>query len=101
VLRAADVGLIPYVRSALTDSIFPMKVYEYLAAGLPVISTELPALADVAAVSTARDAAGFAALIDAALAGDSPERRRERSRGAESHSWDGRLEQIAWAIGAL
>ena len=33
VLRGADAGLIPYVRSELTDSIFPMKVYEYLAAG--------------------------------------------------------------------
>ena len=35
VLRAADAGLIPYVRSPLTDSIFPMKVYEYLAAACP------------------------------------------------------------------
>ena len=32
VLRAADAGLIPYARNELTESIFPMKVYEYLAA---------------------------------------------------------------------
>jgi glycosyltransferase involved in cell wall biosynthesis len=101
VLRAADVGLIPYVRSELTDSIFPMKVYEYLAAGLPVISTELPALANVAEVDSAPDAAGFTALIERELERDSAERRRERSRAAESHSWDRRLEEIATAIGAL
>ena len=47
VLRGADAGLIPYARNELTESIFPMKVYEYLAAGLPVVATPLPALADV------------------------------------------------------
>ena len=54
VLRAADAGLIPYSRNELTNSIFPMKVYEYLAAGLPVIATPLPALSNVAEVHSAR-----------------------------------------------
>ncbi len=58
-LRGADAGLIPYARNALTESIFPMKVYEYLAAGLPVVATPLPALAGVPDVSTAPDAAGL------------------------------------------
>ncbi len=101
VLRAADAGLIPYRRNTLTESIFPMKVYEYLAAGLPVVATPLPALADVADVLTAPDAQGFAELLDEALAEDSPERRAERSRAAESHSWDRRLEEIATAVAAM
>jgi glycosyltransferase involved in cell wall biosynthesis len=98
VLRAADAGLIPYARNELTESIFPMKVYEYLAAGLPVIATPLPALAGVAGVLTAQDAQGIAGLLDRALADDSPERRAERSRDAASHSWDRRLQEIAAAI---
>ena len=101
VLRAADAGLIPYARNQLTESIFPMKVYEYLAAGLPVVATPLPALADVAEVGIAPDAQGIAELLDEALAADSPERRAERSRAAASHSWDRRLEEIAAAIDAL
>ncbi len=101
VLRGADAGLIPYVRSALTDSIFPMKVYEYLAAGLPVIATPLPALEGLESVARAPDAAGFAAAIERELAADSPERRAERSRAAASHSWDERLREIAAAIEAL
>jgi glycosyltransferase involved in cell wall biosynthesis len=101
VLRAADAGLIPYARNALTESIFPMKVYEYLAAGLPVVATALPALADVPAVATAGDAEGIAQLLDEALADDGPERRTERSRAAASHSWERRLEEIAAAIDAL
>ena len=59
VLRGADVGLIPYAVSELTASIFPMKVYEYLAAGLPVVATRLPALEgvdDVALVDGADEA---------------------------------------------
>jgi glycosyltransferase involved in cell wall biosynthesis len=101
VLRAADAGLIPYARNELTESIFPMKVYEYLAAGLPVIATPLPALAGVAGVLKGEDAREIAELLDRALADNSPERRAERSRDAAAHSWDRRLEEIAAAIDAL
>lgn len=101
VLRGADAGLIPYARNELTDSIFPMKVYEYLAAGLPVVATELPSIAGVAQVATAPDAGGIAAALAAALADDQPARRAERSRAAEAHSWDARLVQIAEAVEAL
>jgi glycosyltransferase involved in cell wall biosynthesis len=100
VLRAADAGLIPYALNELTRSIFPMKVYEYLAAGLPVVATPLPALADVAEVATAPDAEGIAQLLDQALAGDTPERRTARSRAAAAHSWERRLQEIATALGA-
>jgi glycosyltransferase involved in cell wall biosynthesis len=101
VLRAADVGFIPYALNKLTGSIFPMKVYEYLAAGLPVIATPLPALAGVEAVATASDAAGLVRQIEQALAEDDPTRRAERSRLAAAHSWDMRLQEIASAIEAL
>ncbi len=101
VLRGADAGLIPYARNELTESIFPMKVYEYLAAGLPVVSTPLPALEGVPDVASAPDADGIASLLAAALAEDDLERRRERSRAASGHSWDRRMEEIAAAIEAL
>jgi glycosyltransferase involved in cell wall biosynthesis len=101
VLRAADAGLIPYARNELTESIFPMKVYEYLAAGLPVVATPLPALANVAEVATAPDAQGIVGLLEEAIADDDPERRAERSRGAASHSWERRLDEIDAAIEAL
>jgi glycosyltransferase involved in cell wall biosynthesis len=101
VLRAADAAIIPYARNELTDSIFPMKVYEYLAAGLPVVSTPLPALAGLGALQTAADAGGFASALERALAEDSPDARAERSRAAASHSWEHRLAEIAEAIDAL
>ena len=101
VLRGADAAIIPYAANELTRSIFPMKVYEYLAAGLPVVATPLPALAGVAEIATAADAPELAARLDDALASDTPARRAERSRAAAAHSWERRLDEIAERIGDL
>lgn len=78
-----------------------MKVYEYLAAGLPAISTPLPALAGVSGVSSSAGAEGIVELIERELAQDSPERRAARSRAAAANSWEQRLQEIARAIARL
>jgi glycosyltransferase involved in cell wall biosynthesis len=101
VLRGAAVGMIPYRTSDLTASIFPMKVYEYLAAGLPVVSTRLPALAEVTEIARAGDAVELAARIEDELSQDSPALRLERSRAAAGHSWEVRLEQLDEAVRKL
>jgi glycosyltransferase involved in cell wall biosynthesis len=94
VLRGADVGLIPYAINDLTRSVFPMKVYEYLAAGLPVLATPLPALDGVDAIDTVGSAEELVAASERELASDSPAVRLARSRDAASHSWEARLEEI-------
>jgi glycosyltransferase involved in cell wall biosynthesis len=99
VLRGADAGIIPYARNELTRSVFPMKVYEYLAAGLPVVSTPLPALEGVEDVALAADAPAMAAALDAAIADGTPEHRRARSERARRHSWERRLDEIERALG--
>lgn len=40
-LRYSDIGLVPFLKNALTDAISPIKLFEYCAAGLPVVSTRL------------------------------------------------------------
>jgi glycosyltransferase involved in cell wall biosynthesis len=101
VLRGADAGIIPYASNQLTGSIFPMKVYEYLAAGLPVVASGLPALRDVEAVASAGDPEAFAVALDEALAADDDARRAARSAAAAAHSWDARLAEIGAAVAAL
>jgi glycosyltransferase involved in cell wall biosynthesis len=101
VLRAADAGLVPYAINPLTRSIFPMKVYEYLAAGLPVVSTPLPALDGVGDVASAGDPPGVVAALERALAGDSEDARHARSERARDHSWDSRLEEIGSYLSRL
>jgi glycosyltransferase involved in cell wall biosynthesis len=99
VLRAAHAAVIPYAVNELTRSVFPMKVYEYLAAGLPVVATPLPSLADVGSdVAVAEDADAFVEALDKAMATDDDASRRERSARARSHSWDTRLQEIEDAL---
>jgi glycosyltransferase involved in cell wall biosynthesis len=98
VLRGADAAIIPYAHNELTASVFPMKVYEYLAAGLPVAATPLPALEGVQDVLTAADGEQLAAALDGLLASDTPALRAERSQRAASHSWEERLSEIAGAL---
>jgi glycosyltransferase involved in cell wall biosynthesis len=99
VLRGADIGLIPYAINDLTRSVFPMKVYEYLAAGLPVLATPLPALEGVDAIETVRSAKELVAVVERELPVDSPDRRRARSRDAAGNSWEARIEEIERALG--
>ena len=41
-VAAADVCLVPHVRTPLTEAMSPLKLYEYLAAGRPVAAVDLP-----------------------------------------------------------
>jgi glycosyltransferase involved in cell wall biosynthesis len=100
VLRAAAVGLIPYRRSRLTASIFPMKVYEYLAAGLPVVASGLPSLDGLADVALVDGAEAAVEAIEQALAEDTLDRRRARSAAVRGHSWEARLAEIGAALGS-
>lgn len=95
VLRGAQAAIIPYLLNQLTASIFPMKVYEYLAAGLPVVATRLPSLEGIEGISFATSASETAASLHSALCEDGPDSRAARARLAEGHSWEARLREIA------
>jgi glycosyltransferase involved in cell wall biosynthesis len=92
-LSQLDVGIIPYLINDYTGGVFPMKVFEYLAAGLPVVATELPSLVgEVAEIAFAATAEAFVeSLRRALLDGDEPARRR-RVAYAQSYSWERRVE---------
>jgi glycosyltransferase involved in cell wall biosynthesis len=95
VLRGADVALVPYAINDLTRSVFPMKIYEYLAAGLPVVTTPLPALDATSGVIVAADGPATVEAIERALTQDGPQARRGRSLAVQGNSWDARLEEIS------
>jgi glycosyltransferase involved in cell wall biosynthesis len=94
-LRAFDVCIMPFVDSELTRSADPLKLYEYLAAGKPVVSTPLPRVADFGdLVCVASGADAFAAAIAATLSGDDAERAR-RVAAARLHTWSSRVAEMA------
>ncbi len=95
VLRGAQAAIVPYLMNELTAGIFPMKAYEYLAAGLPVVATPLPSLRAVEGISFAADAHDFAGHLERLMSEDNPAARATRSRLADGHSWEARMRQIA------
>ncbi len=99
VMGGFDVALMPFALNEATRSISPTKTLEYLAAGLPVVSTRVPdVVADYAQVVDLRDdATGFAAACRQAheRGGPNPD-SRVRSILARQH-WDaiaGRMEDL-------
>lgn len=99
ILRAATVAIMPYHIDGEMRSVFPMKTYEYLAAGLPVVSTRLPALADVDAVTKVTGAEEMIAAIEVAIAADDAEARARRSHDAQGFSWESRLILLGDVLG--
>ena len=101
VMASADAAIIPYRITRLTSSIFPMKVYEYLAAGLPTVSTPLPALAGLDDIEIATDAEEMGAVLERLMAEDDEGQRERRSQRVRGHSWAERIREIEGAVGEL
>lgn len=95
-VAACDVGLLPYRRNAWTQHIHPLKLYEYLAAGLPVISADIPSVHDDAdIVRIAPDTESFTQAVRGALDESDPRRRAERQARAAQNTWRARVERIS------
>jgi len=87
-LRAFDVGLIPYLLTKFNLGSNPLKLWEYLAVGLPVVATAIPAIERFSGVvRVARNPQEFQQHIASALAeGGDPKRISERIELAREHS---------------
>jgi glycosyltransferase involved in cell wall biosynthesis len=90
IMAGFDVALMPFALNEATRSISPTKTLEYLAAGLPVVSTRVPdVVADYAAVvHLADDGAGFAAACREVLTHPVAERDRRVQPIQARQEWD-------------
>jgi len=96
-----DVGLIPFRQDRLTAYVNPLKLLEYLALGLPVVSTPLPDLAPFSeVVFQANMADDFVDQVKLALADYAPERRTRRFAFAAGESWEARVNTLEQYIDA-
>lgn len=83
-----DVGLLPVPINEYTKSMFPMKFFEYLACGVPVVSTAIPSLSDFEGHAYFSDShEEFIRNIAAAMGADSEWRNRGRSL-ASSYTYE-------------
>ena len=86
---AFDVAILPFKQNEFTRYINPIKLREYLAAGLPVVSTPIPeAEIFVPEVALATNAETFAQACQEAVSRSSIDKRVRRSRTMTSHTWD-------------
>ncbi len=87
-LGRCTVGVVPYVENPYTKGVFPMKVYEYMAAGLDVICTGVPAVANAEGVVSASTAEEFLTLVrESALREPNRQDVEQRLKIASEHSW--------------
>jgi teichuronic acid biosynthesis glycosyltransferase TuaH len=93
-IRNSDIAMVSHRRTALTEAMSPLKIYEYLAAGCPVLSIDLPPCRNISPRVLLTDSVfDFVDLIDSALEmGAASE--EERWGFVEANSWAARHEQI-------
>lgn len=101
-LRQIHVGLIPFVKNDQTAAIYPMKINEYLAAGLPVVSTDFAPLGPLeTVVCVAADPADFLRAVEAALQPDTEAAQRARQQAARDNSWSHRARAFERVLDSL
>jgi glycosyltransferase involved in cell wall biosynthesis len=97
--KGFDLGLCPFRINELTRHVNPIKLREYLCAGLPVVSTDLPECRYYGdSCGIARSHPEFLALAEQALREDSPEKRLERSEKMKFESWKNKAELVRQRI---
>ncbi len=100
-LSSIDATFIPFKRMPLTEATNPVKAYESLAAGKPVVATPLPeiiALGEI--VQTANTADEFEQQLAKAIAENSLSLVEARQAFAQQHTWEKRFEQFQPLVAA-
>lgn len=88
-----EVGIIPFKQTKLTRAVNPLKAHEYLAAGLPVVSTFLPDLLLVAdpAVQVTSSYDAFVKAVERAL---QQRLKPQTSGGTQAGAWEEKVAQF-------
>jgi len=99
-MRAFDVSITPHRVTPFTESLNPIKLWEYLAGGKPIVATNVAGFRDFPQfVQIAQSEKEFLHALQEAQheASSLPEARRAEAR---KHSWDARVEQILEVVAA-
>jgi len=98
-IKAFDICLIPFKINETTRNSLPLKFFEYLACGKPVVSTDIDSLRDFNNYCRlANSKEEFLELIESFLRYDSREEQDKRIDFARRNSWDTRMEEMSRVI---
>jgi glycosyltransferase involved in cell wall biosynthesis len=102
ILAQFDIAIIPFKVFRLTKSMNPVKVFEYMAGGKPIVSTALPECEKYKSVLIARTKEEFVQKLEEALAlKGSPDYLALLDREARENTWAKRVDQILEGLGIL
>ena len=94
-----DACVIPFKINSTTQATDPVKVYEYLSCGKPVVSVDLPELNSFRELLyVARDRNHFVEQLDRAVAEDNPAIKERRRQFAAKNTWGQRYEAIVTGL---
>lgn len=93
-IKSSTVCIIPFLINSITVAANPIKVYEYLAADKPVISTALPEVFDMPGVQIASTHEQFISYLEQTLNGEIAFPNTEVHEWLKNQTWNYRFEHI-------
>jgi glycosyltransferase involved in cell wall biosynthesis len=98
-LKGFDVALLPFVRNELTRNANPLKLREYLAAGLPVVAAPLPEIARFSGLAElASTPEEYVSQVESILARGSAGPCAHRSDKIAGESWERKLAEMETVV---
>ena len=98
-LAKYDVGIIPYIVNEVNKNIYPLKINEYLAVGVPLVMTPFASLPEFEGmVSVSKDKDDFVLKLQAETANDTNEKIKLRIDFASANSWEARTESFSQIV---
>jgi len=98
-LSNCDAGIIPYINNEINKNVYPLKINEYLAVGVPVVLSNFAVLQEfdgfVSFTSTKEE---FLSALRAEIENDTPQKIAQRIDFARENSWEKRAELFEESI---
>lgn len=90
-----DVGIIPHKKTKFTETMNPLKLYEYLASGKPIVATPIAGIEQFPhLIKTASAKEEFCQQIKQALSENNPALIKQRQDAVSAYSWHSRVDKI-------
>ncbi|MGE5398618.1 MAG: glycosyltransferase, partial [Chitinophagales bacterium] len=93
-LQYFDVCIIPFKLTSMTEACNPIKMYEYLSAGKPIVTTDMPEVRNINGIYVGRTKEEFNQYIKEALEENDFVKKMRRMKVAKANSWASRAKVV-------